>query len=114
MTDIWQKWLPHLRDTKRDYDAEDNVIYSSDVGVQKTPESEIEHQDGQSKQTICSVQNGNGLIVEPNKAKSGMKIFIVTLHDLLWYNLPINIVLNESLIIRNVFNANLILTTYAS
>ena len=69
VTDIWGKWLPHLRDTKRDYEAKDNMIYSSEVGVQKKPQSEIDHQDGHSKQTISSV-----IVIEPSEAKSGMKI----------------------------------------
>ena len=76
VTDIWGKWLPHLRDTKRDYEAED-MIYGSKIEVQKKAKSEIDHQDVPSKQTVCNVQNSKDLVIEPNEAKSGMKSVVL-------------------------------------
>ena len=73
VTDIWGKWLPHLRDTTGDYETEGIMIYGSKVEVQKTTKGEIDHQDVLSKQTACNVHNGKDLTIEPNEAKSGMK-----------------------------------------
>ena len=71
VTDIWGKWLPHLRDTTRDYEAEDIMIYGSKVEVQKKAKSEIDHQD---------VRNGKDLVIQPNEAK-GMKSVVLILKD---------------------------------